>query len=329
MDEPVMQPLSPADETIVTRHRDIIGPCRIRLAYTDDPAGQKMTAFCERISELLADVSVVRKPAEDEPPAIHISDNMHFQVVPSGKLLEGFLMALAGHDFLNSTDFGVNAGEIQQRIGLPATFKMYVSVNCPYCPQALQRALFLAGALSARVDIRIIDAQLFSKAARADQVRSVPTTILDDRFRWTGVFDLSEVVNIMADRDPAQLGTDTLKKMIADGNAGGVADLMGDAGIIIPGFFDLLTDPKWSVRLGAMVAFEYLAERDPGLSRKILETLWERFDAFDDPVKGDILHLFGVLDDPELTGRLQRVSESSESNAIKQVASEIVNAARK
>jgi len=326
MDERVRS-LSPADETLVARYSDSVpATARIILSYADTDAGEQMAAFCERLHALIPALTLVRESADGDPPSIHVSSNIHFQAVPTGKLLELFLFALLGNDAIAGQDLGVEAGAVNERIILPATLKMYVSPNCPYCPQALPRGLFLAGAAPSRINLLVIDAQLFSEQAKTDRVRSVPVTILDDHFRWTGVFDLDEVISVIVDRDPTQLGADTLKKMISDGNAEGVARLMDEANIVIPGFIDLLTQEKWSARLGAMVAFEYLSETNAGVSVKIIDQLWDRFTGLGDAVQGDILHLFGVLDDPGQLPRLEEVKDGPFPETIREVAREVIAA---
>jgi hypothetical protein len=70
---------------------------------------------------------------------------------------------------------------------------------------------------------------------------------------------------------------------------------------------DLLVHPKWPVRLGAMVALETIAEENPALAQKTMLPLWDRFDAVDDKVKGDILYLVGEIDNGVSIERIQDV----------------------
>ncbi len=327
MEESVTHAMTPADQTIVSRHREMItGVKRIRLTVTEDPAGRHMAEFCDQLEALLPAVKVVKEPAEDDPPAIHVTDNIHFQMAPSGKLLELFLFSLMGNDVLVSQDLGADAEETGRRIELPAIFKIYTAHSCPHCPNAVARGLFLAGAAPSKVDLRVIDGQMFAEKAAADGVRSVPATILDDRFRWSGVFSLPEVTDMIVNRDPAQLGTDTLKKMISDGDAEGVARLMNDFDKVIPGFTALLTHEKWTVRLGAMVAFEYLAETNAALARAVLEQLWPHFDHYEQAVQGDMLHLYGVLGQRDMIARLDAVADGAYADAIRNVAREVMEA---
>jgi hypothetical protein len=203
---------------------------------------------------------------------------------------------------MEEAEAGVSAADIQNRIQMPGVVRVYVSPVCPHCPGALGRWLYMAAWAPDRVDLHVIDAAVFSESAARDNVKSVPTAILDDQFRWTGVVAVAELLDIFEKRNPADLSADTVKKIISDGDAEGLAALMAGANSVIPGFLDLLAHPKWPTRLGAMVAFEYLAETAPDLARQALEAMWNRFTALDDAVKGDMIHLFGVLNDSEFAG---------------------------
>jgi hypothetical protein len=88
--------------------------------------------------------------------------------------------------------------------------------------------------------------------------------------------------------------------------------MMLERGEIFPAFTDLLTHPEWSVRLGAVVVVEELVEKNPGLARSILPSLWERFSTADTTVKGDILYLTGLAGSIEEWGDRLRTLLSSD-----------------
>jgi hypothetical protein len=73
-----------------------------------------------------------------------------------------------------------------------------------------------------------------------------------------------------------------------------------------------------------MVAFEYLAETAPDLARQALEAMWNRFAGLDDAVKGDMIHLFGVLNDSEFAGRLEAVINGDYPKAVREIAEEVL-----
>ena len=127
-------------------------------------------------------------------------------------------------------------------------------------------------------------------------------------------------------RDPSQLGVQALQQMIETGNAEALADMMAQGDTVFPAFMDLLTHPKWPVRLGAMVSFEFLSDARPDLSSEILEILWGRFDAAAPDVKGDILYLLGESKQPEMMERLTAVHTGDYPEKVREAAGDALEA---
>ena len=113
--------------------------------------------------------------------------------------------------------------------------------------------------------LTVIDAMLMADQAADQGIRSVPTVMLDERIRWTGSIDMDEIIQQCTQRDPVLLSTASLRQIIESGDAARVAGMMADHGRIFPAIIELLTDERWSIRLGAMVTAEYLA-RPCGIS---------------------------------------------------------------
>ncbi|MCF8110534.1 MAG: thioredoxin family protein [Desulfobacteraceae bacterium] len=318
-DRQIKPVISQQDMTVIENYRyKIYKPTQLLLlGATESEPGKRMEMFSDRLRANIPALTVKKEPGEEEPPALFIPPNVRFEAVTEGKLLNLFLLCVAGIMPIEENEAGVSAEEIRQRLKIPGVVKIYVSSSCPHCPHAVSRWLYMAGCAPEMMELHIIDAAMFPDTAASDSIRSVPTAVLDGRFRWTGVIPVSEILDVMEDRDPRELSAETLKKIIADGDAEGLANLMIKSGTLIPGFLDLLAHPRWPTRLGAMVAFEYLAEQAPGLARQALDSMWSRFSDLDDAVKGDIIHLFGVLNDRELNPRLESVINGGYAEPIK------------
>jgi hypothetical protein len=155
---------------------------------------------------------------------------------------------------------------------------------------------------------------LFPELARVDKIRSVPTVICDGRFRWTGQMRSEEMIHVMVHRHPGELGADIFKRMIKEGDASHLADLMLHTGEIFPAYVDLLAHEKWPIRLGAMVALEGIAETDLKLAKEVIQPLWEKMKGAEVPVRGDIIYWIGQLGDETWIPHLERMKgeESSE-----------------
>ncbi len=149
------------------------------------------------------------------------------------------------------------------------------------------------------ISFHIIDGSLFPKTAQKDGVMSAPCLILDDDFRWTGSVQPQEIIKMITDRDPSQLSAGTLKTILEQGDAAWITQAMIKNKGIFDAFFKLLLHETWSVRLGAMVIVEELAETDPGLAASLGPVLTNLFDEKDVPIQGDILYALGEAGDLE------------------------------
>ncbi|MBW2570571.1 MAG: thioredoxin family protein, partial [Deltaproteobacteria bacterium] len=175
------------------------------------------------------------------------------------------------------------------------------------------------------IQITIIDCSLFPEIAEMNGIRSVPTIVLDEDFRWTGSIRLEEVVEVISNRDPVQLSSSSIERIIKEGNAAQVAIMMLDKEIIFPAFIELLAHEKWPVRLGAMVVLEYITEKNRELAAQVISLLWKLFHDVNDQVKGDIVHIFGETGDYEIIPNLKTLLSGLYNNEVKSAAKEAID----
>ena len=272
--------------------RGLDGDITLRYATTSHLMAERFKSFVDQVADLAPRVRAKKDgDAMVSLPTLFIGSHVGYQALPLDRELESFLAVLGdGNAFADR--IGADVRQRLAQLRAPALVKVYITPQCPFCPSTVSMLLGLA-ACSDPVRVTVIDGELFLDAAKKDRVSAAPTVILDDQFRWTGSVEAGELVTLMLDRDPANLGTDALRGMIEDGNAEGIAKMMAERRKIFPAFIDLLIHPRWSVRLGAMVAFETLAENDPGLAGGVVEPLVAVFADVDDMVKGDLVHVLG------------------------------------
>jgi hypothetical protein len=301
--------------------RGLDGTVVLRIIHTGDEREALFSDFARRLGALVPLVQVDAVHDETaELPGFALRSNLVFHAAPEGNLLAPFLEMLAGgHNGppVSGTPFSPELS----RLTLPVSVRLFIAPGCPFCPQALRRLLPLAEA-SRHVSLAVVDGALFPEKAEAEAIRSAPTTIVDRRFRWTGVPPLSEVVDMIAARDPRQLGAGALREMIERGDAAGLAAMMVEEGAVFPALVDLLSHEKWPVRLGAMATFEYLAAADSRLAGELVDRLWDRFDHVDDTVKGDILHTLGESRSPGAAPKLTSVIRGAFNDELKTIARE-------
>ena len=311
------------EQTIRIWSRTQTSPPKVLLAAGPGAAAQQLAEFCNRFSQLVSGLKI--QQATDDPfraPAIIIGrhQNIAYQAVPAGKELEPFLEALA-ISTAAQPQLSQELDEKRANIQLPLSLSLYVATQCPHCPQAVRQLLPLAAA-NALVRLCIIDAALFGEEAGQHQIRSVPTLVLDEQFRWTGTIDVAEVLKLGIQRDPAQISAASLRQLLEAGEAPRAAHLMLESNRIFPALIDLLTHDRWSVRLGAMVAVEYLVDQAPNLSGQLIDPLCRRFSQLPENVQGDVVHVLGQIPDSKSRDFLAGIVSGDYSAAVKEAATE-------
>jgi thiol-disulfide isomerase/thioredoxin len=278
----------------------------IRLVATQDSRGNLLSDFCDRLLAAAPKVACVKEEGtEKDLPALVVSPRIRYHAVPLGRELRPFLSALEEPANGPPPAAYKTVPEDLKKVQVPAELMLFIAPGCPHCPQTVERLLPLPP-MNRQVRLAIIDGTLFPETAQRYQIRSAPTLILDDQFRWTGSVPLNELIAMMADRDPAQLGAACLETLLKEGNASKLTDMMLSAKKMIPAFLDMLVHEQMFVRLGAMVVMEELCERDPALARQAVEPLWERFQEVSEPIQGDIVHVIGETGDRRMIPKLQR-----------------------
>lgn len=314
--------MTPDDRAVIESWgRKLDGSIRIGMGLTQDRRSVMVREFCEEL-KIFAPLVVIGQPdiTGDGLPFIEIDKRIKFRGVPNGPELKPFLDALSG---INTDDCQkeIPDASILAKIKIPALLKVYISPHCPFCPKVVSSVLALARK-SPLIYAEIIDAELFSELSEKDQVRSAPTVMLDDRFRWIGSVDISELIDMIISSDPSHLSESMLRKMIEEGKAKDLAKMMAQSNVVYSGFIKLLAHPQWPVRLGAMAAFEYLEEVSPVLAEEARLKLWDFFDPADNPVKGDIAYLLGGSKDPDILTKLRSVINGPYAKEVCEAAQE-------
>jgi hypothetical protein len=296
-------------------------PFTITFYDLKTPTSAAIGSFVTALKEYLPQLKVKSERESDQPlPGVAVGENLLFHMVPEGTKLRPFLDAL-GQLSLPAT---VDDGTISERLAaleMPVRLRVFIAPQCPHCPHTV-RSLVPLARHSENVHLRIIDAELFSDLAATATVRSVPTIILDGDYRWTGMPPLAEMLALAQDRDPVGLGPQSLRDMIEAGRAPQLAQMMTDRHQVFPAIADVLTHPRWSVRLGAMVVFEYLSESAPDLTQSLADLLWQRFETVDEGVQGDVLYLIGEAELHSFKPRLQRLLANTPPANVAEAAQE-------
>ncbi|RLC23766.1 MAG: hypothetical protein DRH93_06385 [Deltaproteobacteria bacterium] len=278
------------DQTIETQ-------IKIKRITTDHPEENQFINFADQMSGITSRLVIETEKGEKGLPCLLLKENITYSALPLEKELEPFLEALSQ---INDKNL-ILPDQIKQdldKIDIPVQLKLYIALQCPHCPNVVRTVMPLA-LYCKNISFHIIDGSLFPKTAQKDGVMSAPCLILDDDFRWTGSVQPQEIIKMITDRDPSQLSAGTLKTILEQGDAAWITQAMIKNKGIFDAFFKLLLHETWSVRLGAMVIVEELAETDPGLAASLGPVLTNLFDEKDVPIQGDILYALGEAGDLE------------------------------
>lgn len=320
--------MTPHEERqIALWNRTLTRPIRMKMHLTPDPRSRDLRLFCTEITRLAPMVHILEENGADTSmPFIELADNLRYSAVPLGPELNPFLQAMA----ISPDGTPAPSSELQSKlagIDQPVKIKLYVAQHCPTCP-AVARSIILLPRSNPLIHLHIIDAVLFPEAAQSDAVRGVPTVILEDGFRWTGATRIEEIAEVLTSRDPRGLSASAIERMLAEGDAPRVARMITAGGALPPAFINLLTDERFTVRLGAMAAIEEIIQQDPSLATPLAKPLWERFERVTEPVQIDILYLLGETGSSDTIRVLQTVLDGHHRAHVKEVAGESIERIR-
>ena len=303
-------------------------PISIRLLKAADERTGLFEKFGGMLSQLALKVRFITEKGEGaEPPALSLGNAWRYHLVPTGAELKPFLelAAMIAQDACDLPEFDTSTLKAVQ---WPSRIKIYVTNYCPHCKEVVTRITPLP-LFNPLIHIMVIDGTLFPELAAADKVRSVPTVICDDRFRWTGPVRPDELIGVLAERDPSQLSMETFKRMIQEKETDRLAGMMMESNRIYPGFLETLMHSEFGTRLGAMVVFEDIAERMPELAQKAFEPIWEKMGTVDENVKGDMIYFLGKAGGPEWIPRLEAFNSQQFSEEFRKIVEEALEGLRR
>ena len=268
---------------------------KINITYVqaDSKEDEIIEHFLSIITETAPNLIVQKKQkSENFLPQIIVTDNIKYSAVPLLSELKPFLKALSLDNHDTRVEFSQKVKTNLEKINIPVKLKLYVAQACHHCPVVVEDMLDLVKSCE-NIDLSIIDPTLFTEEAVTNSIMSVPCLILDDDFRWTGSVSLEEVTDVLVNRDSSTLKASNLRRILEDGKASWLTEQMIEKNMIFQEFIKLVTHEIWSVRLGAMVVIEELAENNIELAHNICPMLWKKFSKAPMDVKGDIFYAIG------------------------------------
>lgn len=314
--------MTPKQEKQIAEWNDTLSQdIDIRLMLTGDKRSKDFEQFGEELCRIAPKIRIYKERDEsDRLPRIQIGQAIGYQAIPEGAELEPFLDAL--HTLDNKViPLPAKLHERIREIKVPADLRLYVSPQCPFCPGVTRQMISLTS-VSDLIRLTVRDGLLFPEAAQSDHIQSVPTVILDPHFRWTGTVQTEDILDVLIHRD--DISSTAMERMILEGNAFRLSELMLEKEMIFPAFSDLLTHELFSVRLGAMAAMEEIAEQNIRLAASIADPLLEGFDRHNNQVRGDILHILGEAGNAAIIPRLKAIEKMQSDPEIREAVTEAI-----
>jgi hypothetical protein len=279
-------------------------PVPMRFLQNHRPESDFLAGFLKSFQELCPQVQIMTEDVpETELPGLILGESWRFHAVPEGRKLEMLQEILLSLD----SQTAALPPELQKRwekLPVAPELIIFIAPLCPFCPQMVRQLIPLT-ITPPRAGITLIDASLFTEFSREHDIKAVPTVIVNGVYRLTGAFQLAELLDLTEKTDPAQLPAVVLERMVQEGQAGVLGDMMLAGGLIFPHFRALLLHPEINIRLGAMVALETVGEEKPLLVASLLPGLWQEYGTSEIAVQGDIAYLIGEWGDGSWTRPLQ------------------------
>lgn len=107
-----------------------------------------------------------------------------FNGIPSGHEINSFIssvIAVSG----NGQTLPDTIAERLSRVDKPVNIKVFVTLGCPHCPGAVEKAHHLA-LLNDNISAEMIEAQTFYDLSEEYNVSSVPKIVINDNFEFVG-----------------------------------------------------------------------------------------------------------------------------------------------
>ncbi len=297
---------------------------KIILMKDGSDFSKEVSKFSEKLIDLAPNIQLKRETAgTGENPGLYFGSALSCHFIPTGQKLETLMNALSFWEPSQSSKLKKKYKDFSE-LELPADLRLYVAEGCPHCPKTFEQLIPLPF-VNPQIHLAIFDPLYFPQMAEKDTIRSVPTTLLDQNFRWSGAIDLKELAKVITTRDPSNLNVNSLDMLLKDGKAMSLVEMFQKSQKIFPAFLELLAHPIWSTRLGAMVVMEALIEGDRDLALQIQDPAWEIFSSAAEPVQGDLLYILGELKSKDNIPKFNQILNSDYSTDIKDAANEALS----
>ncbi|MGM0609031.1 MAG: thioredoxin family protein [Candidatus Muiribacteriota bacterium] len=281
---------------------------KIQVNYSDSVYAEKYKIFIDQISQRLFDLDCFFAKSHENCMKYGF---FSFFGIPKNKEYDFFIKILE-----NIPDENINENK---------KLKLFTSSFCPHCPGVLNQIFEMIKIHKINTDVYFTD-DAYEYADKYN-IMSVPTLIVEignsEVSRWTGFINKEDVLKSVKGFSKKDYSIDYFINLLEQGKAEDLAAMMKNENILPDGFVLLFQNFKWSVRLGAIVAAEYLKELSYDLFEELLEKNYNNFKDLSSDVKGDLLYLLSLSENKEKWIRMiNEILNTENDNSVIEAAYE-------
>lgn len=186
------------DVTIALFTKDGCNTCAETTSYMEE-----VEALSDKIHlqkhDMDTDMDLAKSYKVEMVPSIVLLDSkgqyrgIKFNGIPAGHEINSFIPALlevSGQESPMPQDLV----ERIEKINKPVNIKVFVTLSCPHCAGAVQKAHKLA-LMNSHVEAEMIEAQTFSALSDKFNVSGVPKIVINDQFELLGNQPIQEFLN--------------------------------------------------------------------------------------------------------------------------------------
>lgn len=281
---------------------------KVKVKYSDSDYAEKYKIFIDQICKKIFNIDYNFIKSKEN--CLNYSF-FNFFGIPKNKEL----------DFFNKILEEFPDEKIDENIKL----KLFTSSFCPHCPGVLNQVFEMLKIYKISTDVYFTD-DAYDKADKYN-IMSVPSLIIErdntEVSRWTGFINNEDVLKSVKGFSKKDYSTDYFINLLEQGKAEDLATMIKNENILPKGFVLLFQNSKWSVRLGAIVAGEYLKDLSNDLFEELLEKNYKNFKDLSSDVKGDLLYLFSLSENNEKwTKIISEILNTEKDSSVKEAAAE-------
>ncbi|HSR04254.1 MAG TPA: thioredoxin family protein [Proteiniclasticum sp.] len=174
--------------------------CEETLAYM-----QEVAELTEKIHlveyDINKDAELAKKYNVAMVPSIVLLDadneykGVKFNGIPAGHEINSFIPAILEVSG-NVSEMPKELEERIMKIDKPMNIKVFITLSCPHCPGAVQKAHKMA-LMNPFIDAEMIEAETFGELSMKHNVSGVPKIVINDAYDLIGNQPIQEFLNTM------------------------------------------------------------------------------------------------------------------------------------